>query len=93
MVTGAQWHPEPPWLVGSTGYTGIIAASTMDEPAPPNRADYLFYPLPGDRGSHGRFDDKAHARSVQLWASTRRRGLLAGAYVAEAALGGVRRRP
>jgi hypothetical protein len=75
-----------------TGYSGIIAASMMDEPVPQNRPDYLFRPIPGDRGSHGRFDDKSRARSVQLWASTHRRGLLAGAYVAAGALGGLRRR-
>ena len=68
-------------------------AQQTNEPVPPNRPDYLFAPLPGDHGAHGRFDDKAHGRSVQLWASTHRRSLLAGACAtAAAALGGLRRR-
>src|SRR5919199_597049 len=74
------------------GRTNVKAQQT-NEPVPPNRPDYLFAPLPGDHGAHGRFDDKAHGRSVQLWASTHRRSLLAGACVAAAAIGGLRRRP
>jgi NAD(P)-dependent dehydrogenase (short-subunit alcohol dehydrogenase family) len=74
------------------GKTNVKAQQT-GEPVPPNRADYLFSPLPGDRGAHGSFDSRAHARSVQLWATTHRRGLLAGAGVAAAAAGALWRRP
>ena len=70
-----------------------VKAQQMDEPVAADRPDYLFTPVEGDRGAHGRFDDKAHGRSAQLWATTHRRGLLAGAgLAAAAALGGLRRR-
>jgi NAD(P)-dependent dehydrogenase (short-subunit alcohol dehydrogenase family) len=72
------------------GRTNVEAQQT-DEPVSPDRPDYLFAPLPGDHGSHGRFDDRAHPRSIQLWASMHRRGLLAGTLLA-AALAGMRRR-
>src|SRR6266545_2747935 len=48
-----------------------------------DRPDNLWRPVPGDRGAHGGFDHRSHARSAQFWAS-RHRGLLAGV----AALGG-----
>jgi NAD(P)-dependent dehydrogenase (short-subunit alcohol dehydrogenase family) len=74
------------------GRTNVEAQQTS-EPVPPDRPDYLFAPLPGDRGAHGQFDEHAHPRSLQLWASTHRRGLLAGAgLVAAGALGGLLRR-
>jgi hypothetical protein len=38
----------------------------------------LFDPLPGDFGAHGRFDDRATDRCIQLWA-TRHRPQLIGA--------------
>jgi NAD(P)-dependent dehydrogenase (short-subunit alcohol dehydrogenase family) len=61
-----------------------------DTARPEDRPDNLFEPVPGDRGAHGRFDDKARARSPQLWATTHRRllwalgglALAAGAMVA-----------
>ncbi len=70
-----------------------VKAQQMDEPVAADRPDYLFTPVEGDPGAHGRFDDKAHGRSAQLWATTHRRGLLAGAgLAAAAALGSLRRR-
>jgi NAD(P)-dependent dehydrogenase (short-subunit alcohol dehydrogenase family) len=71
-----------------------VKAQQMDEPVAADRPDYLFTPVEGDRGAHGRFGDKAHGRSAQLWATTHRRGLLAGAGLAAAAatIGGLRRR-
>jgi NAD(P)-dependent dehydrogenase (short-subunit alcohol dehydrogenase family) len=74
------------------GKTNVKAQQT-DESVPADRPDYLFEPLAGDRGAHGRFDSQAHARSLQLWATMHRRSLLAGAGVAAAALGALRRRP
>ena len=74
------------------GKTNVKAQQT-DQPEPPGRPDYLFEPLAGDRGAHGDFDGEAHGRSAQLWATTHRRGLLAGAGLgAAAALGRLLRR-
>src|SRR5206468_2018892 len=42
-------------------------AQQTDEPADPQRPDNLWKPLPRDFGAHGRFDDRAHTRSVQAW--------------------------
>jgi NAD(P)-dependent dehydrogenase (short-subunit alcohol dehydrogenase family) len=65
--------------------TGYESQQT-DEPEDPDREHNLYYPLSGDHGAHGRFDDAAHDRSVQLWANTHRGllglvgGLAAGAF-------------
>ena len=59
------------------GRTNVKAQQTAEE-VPPDRPDYLFAPLPGDRGAHGEFDSEAHARSAQLWATTHRWWLAAG---------------
>lgn len=56
-----------------------------DQPEDPGRGDNLWRPRPGDHGAHGVFDDRAHGRSLQLWASLNR-GLLTAA---GAMLGGV----
>ena len=74
------------------GKTNVEAQQTRD-PVPPDRPDYLFAPLPEDRGAHGRFDDRAHGHSAQLWATMHRRILLAGAAAAAVgALSGLLRR-
>jgi NADP-dependent 3-hydroxy acid dehydrogenase YdfG len=39
------------------------------------RTDYLEAAVPGDRGSHGPFDDESTERSVQLWLTGHRRAL------------------
>jgi NAD(P)-dependent dehydrogenase (short-subunit alcohol dehydrogenase family) len=59
------------------GRTNVKAQQTAEEVSP-DRPDYLFAPLPGDRGAHGEFDSEAHARSAQLWATTHRWWLAAG---------------
>jgi len=56
------------------GRTGFDAQQT-DEPIEPGRRDNLYGPLDGDHGAHGRFDDRAHTRSLQSWID-RRRGAL-----------------
>jgi NAD(P)-dependent dehydrogenase (short-subunit alcohol dehydrogenase family) len=56
------------------------------EPDDPSRPDNLCQPVPGDRGAHGPFDDRAKGRSRQLWATTHR-PLLAAAAAAGAGLG------
>lgn len=59
--------------------TGLAAQQT-GEPRPPGTPDNLFAPLDGGRdfGAHGRFDDRARARSTQQWAA-RHLGALATA--------------
>ena len=56
-----------------TGITG----QQVDEPEDPDRPDNLFEPVDGlrDHGAHGRFDDRAFARSPQAWLS-RHHGLV-----------------
>ena len=60
--------------------TGFDSQQT-DQPASSARrhTDYLDTPLPGDHGAHGDFEDEAHPRSVQLWATRHRRALAAAA--------------
>ncbi|MDB4937591.1 MAG: short-chain dehydrogenase [Labilithrix sp.] len=80
------------WYLGRTGYD----AQQTHEAERLGRRDNLFAPVPGDHGAHGRFDDRARPRSMQLWMSLHRGlvalGLLAlGTAAAFGALG-VRRR-
>lgn len=49
------------------------------EPLPAYRPDNLFDPVPGDHGSHGRFDDRAKDGSGQLWFNMHRGWIVAGA--------------
>jgi short-subunit dehydrogenase len=53
-----------PWLVdrylARTGYDGQQTEEAVD----PGRPDNLFQPVPGDHGTHGRFDEGARTRSV-----------------------------
>jgi NAD(P)-dependent dehydrogenase (short-subunit alcohol dehydrogenase family) len=48
---------------------------TGEPPDPGNREGNLFEPDGDDPGAHGRFDSRAHKRSVQWWASRHRRAL------------------
>jgi NAD(P)-dependent dehydrogenase (short-subunit alcohol dehydrogenase family) len=61
-----------------TGYRG----QQTDEPREPDRPANLWRPADGpsepDYGAHGRFDDRAKPRSLQLWAS-QHHGLVAAA--------------
>jgi NAD(P)-dependent dehydrogenase (short-subunit alcohol dehydrogenase family) len=50
------------WYLARTGYDSQLT----DEPVDPHRPDNLFEPLPGDFGARGPFDERAHARSLQL---------------------------
>jgi NAD(P)-dependent dehydrogenase (short-subunit alcohol dehydrogenase family) len=58
-----------------TGY----ASQQTDEPVAPHRPHNLWEPVPGDHGAHGRFDERAHSSSLQLWLTMRRRALVIGA--------------
>jgi short-subunit dehydrogenase len=49
-----------------TGYE----SQQHDGPEDPHRPNNLWDPLPGDHGAHGAFDDRAHSRSLELWAET-----------------------
>ena len=57
------------------------ASQQTEEPVDPDRRDNLWEPVAGDHGAHGRFDARAHASSLQLWLTMRRRavGIMAGA--------------
>lgn len=46
------------------------ASQQYDGREDPNRPNNLWEPVPGDHGAHGAFDDRAHARSLELWAET-----------------------
>ena len=64
-----------PWLadriLANKGYSG-----QMDKkPVSANRPDNLFEPVDRDFGTHGRFDERSHSFSPQLWANTHRRTL------------------
>jgi NAD(P)-dependent dehydrogenase (short-subunit alcohol dehydrogenase family) len=76
--------------LGRTGYR----SQQTDQPRDPHRPANLWAPVPGDHGAHGRFDDRAHPRSLQLWATTHRGTVagLAGAALAGLAALGVARR-
>ncbi|TML25822.1 MAG: SDR family oxidoreductase [Actinobacteria bacterium] len=69
-----------------TGFRG----QQTDQPRDPDQPANLWQPADGPRepdyGAHGRFDDQAKARSLQLWAS-QHHGVLAGGAAAAAALG------
>jgi len=52
------------------------------DPEDPDRPANLWSPPPGDPGAHGRFDQTAHGRSAQLWASLHRRAVATGAAAA-----------
>jgi NAD(P)-dependent dehydrogenase (short-subunit alcohol dehydrogenase family) len=67
------------------GRTGFSSQQTPDR-ADRDRPDNLWEPVPGDLGAHGRFDDRAHPRSLQAWASVHRRLLVAGTAAAAGAL-------
>lgn len=59
--------------------TGYQSQQTGD-PEDPDRPDNLYKPVPGLHTTHGRFDDRSHAFSPQLWANTHR-GIVAAALV------------
>ena len=61
------------------------------EPIAPDRPDNLFQPLPGDRGAHGRFDDRARSRDPKLWLTKNAPRLAAAGLTLGAALAAWRR--
>lgn len=63
-----------------------VRVTTVHLPGPPNRPNYLYEPLSGDPGAHGRFNAEATDRSPTWWA-TKRRARIAPAVLAAAAGG------
>ena len=63
--------------------TNVEAQETERPIDPERRRDNLMSPPPGDPGAHGRFDDKAHSRSPELWLATHK-GAVAAAGAAAA---------
>jgi hypothetical protein len=49
-----------------------------DEPADPGRPDNLYDPVPEDADADRRFDGRAAAYSLQLWATEHRGALITG---------------
>jgi NAD(P)-dependent dehydrogenase (short-subunit alcohol dehydrogenase family) len=86
-VLGSKFAP---WI--AERYLAKTAVSGQQTEGPPdeqNKAGNLMEPQPGDPGAHGRFDEKAHARSPQWWASKHRR-MLTGAGAAALAVAAAR---
>jgi NAD(P)-dependent dehydrogenase (short-subunit alcohol dehydrogenase family) len=66
-------------------YLARTAFEAQQTPEPEGeRADYLFEPIDGDHGAHGRFGPEARERSLLLELTLRRRAVLAGAALAGA---------
>jgi short-subunit dehydrogenase len=65
--------------------TAIDGQQVDDMPVGPDRPDNLYEPVEDKAATHGIFDEQAKTRSPQLWASTHRRSLLAGATLTIAA--------
>jgi NAD(P)-dependent dehydrogenase (short-subunit alcohol dehydrogenase family) len=82
-----------PWLLdkylGRTGYK-----AQQDDKAPTASMDWpnIYEPVPVDHGAHGIFDDQAHPRSTQAWASMHRGALAATGAVAAGLAFAVRRK-
>ena len=71
------------------GWTGVKSQQTHRDL--PRLGSNVFEPRDEneDQGSHGGFDDKAHARDPQLWLSVHRGAILAGLGAAAAVTGGI----
>jgi short-subunit dehydrogenase len=74
------------WYLGNTGVEGQQTSEKADHDKPDN----LYEPVGGDPGAHGRFDDRAHSFSPQLWTSLHRDWIVGGMLLGvAAALGGI----
>jgi NAD(P)-dependent dehydrogenase (short-subunit alcohol dehydrogenase family) len=70
--------------LGRTGYK----SQQTDRPRDPDQPANLWRPVPGDLGAHGPFDDRASARSPQLWTSAHR-GVVAAAIAGVGGMAGL----
>jgi NAD(P)-dependent dehydrogenase (short-subunit alcohol dehydrogenase family) len=73
-----------PWLAERYLAATAVKGQLTDQPKSADRQDNLFEAPVGDPGARGPYDDGAHERSVQLWATRHRRAL--GTAVAAAAV-------
>lgn len=82
-IWGNKFAPQvADWVLEEDGYS-----SQQDEQlSAGDRPDNLFEPVDRDMGSHGRFDNEARTHSWQLWSTMHRKGLMAAALLAPAAL-------
>ena len=55
-----------------------VESQQQQEAESPGRPDNLERPVEGDHGAHGAFDQEAHDRSFQLWATTHRPAVATG---------------
>ncbi|HET9124818.1 MAG TPA: hypothetical protein VFN65_08045, partial [Solirubrobacteraceae bacterium] len=62
------------WFLAKTAYSSQMTEQDLD----PKGHDNMFAPVDEDRGSHGPFDEKAHARSIQYELTRHRRAVLTG---------------
>lgn len=82
-IWGNKFAPQvADWVLEEDGYSG----QQDEQLSAGDRPDNLFKPVDRDMGSHGRFDNEARTHSWQLWATMHRRGLMAAALLAPAAL-------
>ena len=77
----APWLAD--WILARSGYE----SQQMDERVDQDRPNNLWTPLPGDRGAHGRFDDRSKDFSPQLWMNMNRSWLAAGGLLLAGAIG------
>jgi short-subunit dehydrogenase len=59
--------------LAKNGYSGQLT----NDPTDPQQPDNLFDPVPGDPGTHGRFEGQSSDWSLQLWATEHRSALIA----------------
>jgi short-subunit dehydrogenase len=72
------------WYLGKTGVKG----QQTKEKADPGKPNNLYEPVGGDPGAHGRFDNRAHSFSPQLWTDMHRDWVIGGALAGLAVLAG-----
>jgi short-subunit dehydrogenase len=70
-------------------YLAVAAFESQqtDEPEHPNRPFNLYEPVVGDHGAHGRFDNRAHTISAQLWTDRHRDALVSVVVCGAVAIG------
>jgi NAD(P)-dependent dehydrogenase (short-subunit alcohol dehydrogenase family) len=68
-----------PWVAERYLARTAVKAQQTEDPKPPDAPDNLFDAVPGDPGAHGRFDAEGKRQSRQLWFTTHRAMLAAGA--------------
>jgi short-subunit dehydrogenase len=73
-----------PWLAERYLAKTAYDSQQIDGEQVGERPSNLFAPLDGDPGAHGRFDEQAHSRSVQLFLTKNRHWLSLGAALAAA---------